>query len=103
MRQDYRQITGRLGLTCISMRCEGQVVPGRATSSTSINRRHLMANISPPTAPPHDEPDAQKRASTSSGNAADERTHRSRLAATGVYRTQGDTGSSGRVSAPAAT
>jgi len=62
-----------------------------------------MANIGPPTAPPHDEPDAQKRASTSSGNAADERTHRSRLAATGVYKTQGDTGSSSRVSAPAAT
>jgi len=53
-------------------------------------------------APPFDEPDAQARASSSSGNAADERTHRSRLAGTGVYRTQGDTGSSGRTSAPEA-
>ena len=62
-----------------------------------------MASTSPPSAPPHAEADAQKRASISSGNAADERTHRSRLAATGVYRTQGDTGSSSRTSAPYAT
>ena len=61
-----------------------------------------MAYNSGPSAPPHDEPDAQKRASVSSGDASDEKAHRGRLERTGVYSTVGDTGKSGRVSAPEA-
>ena len=55
-----------------------------------------------PDAPPHGEPDERARASLKSGDRKTAAAFRSRLGGTGVYKTQGDTGKSGRVLAPAA-